>query len=284
MISIHAPQWGATSTMWMCQPSRLYFNPRTPVGCDGTSCCRIDPQSYFNPRTPVGCDRRGIPPTPKSSYFNPRTPVGCDVGQQQLGGLVDISIHAPQWGATTTQHPADPRTLFQSTHPSGVRPLPPNCLPPAPLFQSTHPSGVRLGLHHATADRVRISIHAPQWGATMLMVRFKRWVTHFNPRTPVGCDKVVIPGGKSAKISIHAPQWGATPRIIPARSPSSDFNPRTPVGCDCFRWRAWGRFWYFNPRTPVGCDPPRRTATSESSSFQSTHPSGVRRKCHHIIC
>ncbi len=36
------------------------------------------------------------------SDFNPRTPVGCDL---HLSGdyypIYDISIHAPQWGATT---------------------------------------------------------------------------------------------------------------------------------------------------------------------------------------
>ena len=55
---------------------------------------------------------------------------------------------------------------------------------------------------------------------------------NFNPRTPVGCDSRQPHTYCRRSISIHAPQWGAT----------------------CFRWRAWGRFWYFNPRTPVGCD------------------------------
>ena len=32
--------------------------------------------------------------------FNPRTPVGCDVGEFAVSEHVEISIHAPQWGAT----------------------------------------------------------------------------------------------------------------------------------------------------------------------------------------
>ena len=55
-----------------------------------------------------------------------------------------ISIHAPQWGATTTL-----------------------AVDPAPVqFQSTHPSGVRLNYRVWRPNIVIISIHAPQWGAT----------------------------------------------------------------------------------------------------------------------
>ena len=56
----------------------------------------------FNPRTPVGCDRGGAHTAIRYLYFNPRTPVGCD--RRRLPGLEKtqaISIHAPQWGATT---------------------------------------------------------------------------------------------------------------------------------------------------------------------------------------
>ena len=35
-ISIHAPQWGATCPPGGASPSSAYFNPRTPVGCDGS--------------------------------------------------------------------------------------------------------------------------------------------------------------------------------------------------------------------------------------------------------
>ena len=33
-ISIHAPQWGATSPTGRVLRDGMYFNPRTPVGCD----------------------------------------------------------------------------------------------------------------------------------------------------------------------------------------------------------------------------------------------------------
>ena len=54
-----------------------------------------------------------------------------------------ISIHAPQWGATAdTTRPATVN-VFQSTHPSGVRPCTSPISVAAHSFQSTHPSGVR---------------------------------------------------------------------------------------------------------------------------------------------
>ena len=37
------------------------------------------------------------------------------------------------------------------------------------LFQSTHPSGVRLVELLAELGELGISIHAPQWGATMFL-------------------------------------------------------------------------------------------------------------------
>ena len=61
-------------------------------------------------------------------------------------------------------------------------------------------------------DLRRISIHAPQWGATRYDGSGGR-PRHFNPRTPVGCDVAqMVENGATVKISIHAPQWGATNR------------------------------------------------------------------------
>ena len=55
-ISIHAPQWGATSPSSKRLSHPLYFNPRTPVGCDPSNSANMSGLSNFNPRTPVGCD------------------------------------------------------------------------------------------------------------------------------------------------------------------------------------------------------------------------------------
>ena len=80
------------------------------------------------------------------------------------------------------------------------------------LFQSTHPSGVRPYSDDAEDLLKVISIHAPQWGATsakptttdesefqsthpsgvrLLSIALVTPLSHFNPRTPVGCDDIL---------------------------------------------------------------------------------------------
>ena len=165
-ISIHAPQWGATvvnanrvTTLW-------YFNPRTPVGCDAHPQWEAVRASYFNPRTPVGCDNVYLVDPIFHLKFQSTHPSGVRRPVRVLAAQSQISIHAPQWGATRRQYARgrfrwyfNPRTpvgcdrfirkpssrncLFQSTHPSGVRPMTPLTSISRPEFQSTHPSGVR---------------------------------------------------------------------------------------------------------------------------------------------
>ena len=76
-----------------------HFNPRTPVGCDDTKPANtVGP--IFQSTHPSGV-RPSVPPmTSASHYFNPRTPVGCDTVARRFHNLRNISIHAPQWGAT----------------------------------------------------------------------------------------------------------------------------------------------------------------------------------------
>ena len=188
MISIHAPQWGATrsaSLPW--QP--IYFNPRTPVGCDVA-------------RTDVGFN---------ANEFQSTHPSGVRRADGQgRGRPLQISIHAPQWGATGSGSCDCCCWLFQSTHPSGVRPTPAGC----------------------TVKHYQISIHAPQWGATGLLFAITCDTPYFNPRTPVGCDLVFgVPATASSLFQSTHPSGVRPPRICWTSS-FSNFNPRTPVGCD----------------------------------------------------
>ena len=171
-----------------------------------------DPHRQFQSTHPSGV-RPGRPPrwAPPQWYFNPRTPVGCDTPETASSLPTSISIHAPQWGATARRR----RALVVDD----------------------------------------ISIHAPQWGAT---------------EQDVAVDV-------ADAISIHAPQWGATGLPSDAPSPSKHFNPRTPVGCDKTIRATRGWRCNFNPRTPVGCDITRKAREATVTVFQSTHPSGVRR-------
>ena len=165
------------------------------------------------------------------------------------------------------------------------------------LFQSTHPSGVRhapgLVLHLA----VRISIHAPQWGATV--AAFQTWARRtISIHAPQwGATILQRPPPSLHSISIHAPQWGATNAIINPIQPTV-FQSTHPSGVRHGGVSGvLGLEEHFNPRTPVGCDllsfaipcyrcisihAPQWGATRTYAScicqnvFQSTHPSGVR--------
>ena len=124
------------------------------------------------------------------------------------------------------------RFQFQSTHPSGVRHAYPALPRKVQVFQSTHPSGVRPGSNRRLAYLVLISIHAPQWGATMPWPSILP-TTAFQSTHPSGVRLDAGDGtGHVLVISIHAPQWGATSWLSKIVVAFINFNPRTPVGCD----------------------------------------------------
>ena len=187
-------------------------------------------------------------------YFNPRTPVGCDQAQSQTITHTKISIHAPQWGATTREHHAEHHpsisihapqwgaTLtrpgrnrqdrnFNPRTPVGCDSPPTWPAPRTGKFQSTHPSGVRRWFF----------LDSPSG-------------SYFNPRTPVGCDGNHAIHFRVDGISIHAPQWGATLRPTEAAM-------RARISIHAPQWGA----------TSSGIESVELTVL-----FQSTHPSGVR--------
>ena len=146
-------------------------------------------------------------------------------------------------------------TIFQSTHPSGVRPSELADSGLSTVFQSTHPSGVRRLLIDEDDYRKAISIHAPQWGATaafaVVAVSSKFQSTHpsgvrpslntrhrsrrdFNPRTPVGCDAYFLQITDDGTFQSTHPS-GVRPPSRRYGGACRNFNPRTPVGCDGLR-------------------------------------------------
>mgnify|MGYP006976759947 CR=1 FL=1 len=146
-------------------------------------------------------------------------------------------------------------SVFQSTHPRGVRQRRDRRQPHRRPFQSTHPRGVRLA-------------------------RVGNFFTHpnpFNPRTRAGCDQFVfLSSALSGWLSIHAPARGATAQLkafatisklsihAPARGATraspvecvfgTSFNPRTRAGCDSSVNVEYPNSSTFNPRTRAGCD------------------------------
>ena len=145
---------------------------------------------------------------------------------------------------------------FQSTHPSGVRPVSEEPAAKATVFQSTHPSGVRLRPLHGLLYGFEISIHAPQWGATRFTGFGISVNTPFQSTHPSGVRLVreqvlhVL-----QEISIHAPQWGATSDKLWTYLQNYKFQSTHPSGV----------------RRGIEYEAQAKT------EFQSTHPSGVRR-------
>ena len=235
LISIHAPQWGATRKWATTYTPYHPFQSTHPSGVRltvapfSTICATISihapqwgatlkyrqnhtPKSYFNPRTPVGCDlRRQRSRLPHPWYVNPRTPVGCD------------RRWCSRWCVSR---------IFQSTHPSGVRPGVERPFGQVGEISIHAPQWGATLARFESPQKQQISIHAPQWGATCTISQDTARVTYFNPRTPVGCDHTRVTYTALRTISIHAPQWGATRRLLPPFDALSYFNPRTPVGCD----------------------------------------------------
>ncbi len=92
-------------------------------------------------------------------------------GVRQLAGIIlsqlnEISIHAPQWGATAQPVPIVAMLGISIHAPQWGATDRRSRIQAARTFQSTHPSGVR---HNRWCGRVAIF--------------------DFNPRTPVGCDE-----------------------------------------------------------------------------------------------
>ena len=59
-------------------------------------------------------------------------------------------------------------------------------------------------------DSMKISIHAPAKGATLLVSNIRYSCLYFNPRSRKGSDALWIRRLPSTEISIHAPAKGAT--------------------------------------------------------------------------
>ena len=143
----------------------------------------------FNPRSRKGSDPDTPPPAPNISNFNPRSRKGSD--NTLIDGLGLL-------------------LLFQSTLPQGERLCSKRLSSIVVVFQSTLPQGERQIRNSKMAEDIKISIHAPARGATVLRLF----------------------AGLRIVISIHAPARGATLWYIHIRRCGMDFNPRSRKGSD----------------------------------------------------
>ena len=189
---------------------------------------------------------------------------------------VDVSIHAPAWGATLSLSAQERTEGFQFTRPRGARLALEGARAVDDEFQFTRPRGARQFVAHRRAAAADVSIHAPAWGATGTRRNLptRRLFQFTRPRgaRQAGCclsDNVRL-------VSIHAPAWGATREAHTRRRDDgvSIHAPAwgaTPEGV-CVR--AYDEFQFTRPRGA------RRTnAVSpalEIGLFQFTRPRGAR--------
>ena len=185
---------------------------------------------------------------------------------------------------------------FQSTHPHGVRLADRLGIRKQNLFQSTHPHGVRHTPNAETCGvirfnprtrmgcdlpenicgyNVRVSIHAPAWGATRHWreesnrQKFQSTHPHGVRLTPCtsGCHEERFqsthPHGvrraqhakikRLTEVSIHAPAWGAT-AVADWSDQKNMFQSTHPHGVRLKNKLAISWEKGFNPRTRMGCD------------------------------
>ena len=143
---------------------------------------------------------------------------------------------------------------FQSTHPRGVRRRAGHADNRKRRFQSTHPRGVRLCTYCDDTGLIKISIHAPAWGATLACVHVAHLRMNFNPRTRVGCDYFFL--CLSIGLSI--------------------FQSTHPRGVRPMRLVFFPICMIFQSTHPRGVRPPSGCRSLARVLFQSTHPRGVR--------
>mgnify|MGYP007016535171 CR=1 FL=1 len=94
--------WGATNIGVLVNNFRQYFNPRSRVGSDNPAWGFVVSQADFNPRSRVGSDYNQQSRTADKIQISIHAPVwGATIPSVTPCAAEAISIHAPVWGATS---------------------------------------------------------------------------------------------------------------------------------------------------------------------------------------
>ena len=208
-VSIHAPAWGATRSYGI-PGINFMFQSTHPHGVRHETEVGHRRWQVFQSTHPHGVRPICFEQAWSILEFQSTHPHGVRRTLLVLKIVVEVSIHAPAWGATLH---------YDGTHHTGLVSI------HAPAwgatsyvisililssvsihapawgatdrateregegeFQSTHPHGVRPDNPYTVEADERVSIHAPAWGATHC----------------AHCDVA------RKCVSIHAPAWGAT--------------------------------------------------------------------------
>ena len=275
VVSIHAPAWGATTRRSTArkQPS---FNSRARMGRDRTSMNSFPDtgvsihapawgatsgnagrpgRASFNSRARMGHDSRPATPGQAAKGFNSRARMGRDRHRPGRCRFGVVSIHAPAWGATAGNTLLQKLSMFQFTRPHGAR--------PAAMLLEHHlqrfNSRARMGRdveQCVFAETVRVSIHAPAWGATSwrrgslspISFQFtrphgarltrtlkKNSINGFNSRARMGRDYLPPETRRVCKVFQFTRPHGARPSPRRPQPCRSSFNSRARMGRDTIK-------------------------------------------------
>ena len=227
-VSIHAPAWGATRFALSHCRFACCFNSRSRMGSDAHARGEADKAPCFNSRSRMGSDLRvrchNIDGTfqftlPHGERLRHATRHGLIAMFQftlphgerlchldRLFRRVEVSIHAPAWGATSAASSRAPRTRFQFTLPHGERPE----------------ADVSAIVDDGFNSRSRM-------GSDWLILILRSSGLSFNSRSRMGSDLPSLAQQQFAKVSIHAPAWGATADSN-VMSPTEEFQFTLPHG------------------------------------------------------
>ena len=187
--------------------------------------------------------------------FNPRARVGRDtwpVATNPEGW--DVSIHAPAWGATLSMVMVSPPCArFNPRARVGRDSSRRKTFGESRMFQSTRPRGARLRLAKTDFTRLRVSIHAPAWGAT----------------------RVFAQDADGLHVSIHAPAWGAT-LLLTDMLELPLFQSTRPRGARRYHSLKINEYARFQSTRPRGARQGQKITKCRLLQFQSTRPRGAR--------
>ena len=143
--------------------------------------------SKFQFTLPRGERRLHRVATSRRGSFNSRSRVGSDIREGLADIDLNVSIHAPAWGATFRVMMRGAVMVFQFTLPRGERPIKRQSLTLSDVFQFTLPRGERPRLHRAIAQRITFQFTLPR--GERLPSACQTWPSlRFNSRSRVGSD------------------------------------------------------------------------------------------------
>ena len=212
-VSIHAPEGGATSVARYSGVGLGGFNPRSRGGSDERFAQFGAQSKSFNPRSRGGSDAHGRQVREPPKRFNPRSRGGSDLAAGRAVPRRDrfqSTLPRGERRAVGIACPVGRIDRFQSTLPRGERlvntcvsrmfvgfnprsrggsDVKPRCRRwRHSRFQSTLPRGERPAMLARQTDLARVSIHAPEGGATGIESAHRTRRRSFNPRSRGGSD------------------------------------------------------------------------------------------------